>query len=120
MTIPFENNSQNSVLYLWDFGENNSPSDQSTNFEPIHFYSNPGNYTVQLIASSTPGCTDTSDIQITVLDPLTMSIEHEDSLCITDGLFDFNANVTGPPNYTLEWVFGPEAAPSGATRCSIY
>ncbi|MEY3083861.1 MAG: hypothetical protein RL037_41 [Bacteroidota bacterium] len=115
LTIPFENNSQNSVLYLWDFGENNTPSDQSTNFEPIHFYGSPGNYTVQLIASSTPGCTDTSDIQITVLDPLAMSIVHDDSLCITDGLFDFNANVTGPPNYTLEWVFGSEAIPSGAT-----
>ena len=115
LTIPFENNSQNSVYYLWDFGENDSPTDLSGDFEPIHYYGNPGEYTVQLIASSAPGCSDTSEIQITVLNPLNMSFTHDDSLCITNGLFDFDATVSGPPNYTLEWYFGPNANPSQAT-----
>lgn len=119
MTIPFENSSLNAISYLWDFGENNNPSDQSAEFEPTHFYNNPGNFSVQLIASSSPSCSDTSEVQITVLEPLIMSISHDDSLCITDGLFDFESTVSGPPNYTLEWIFGADANPSSATTPNV-
>jgi gliding motility-associated-like protein len=119
LTIPFENTSQNAISYLWDFGENNNPSDQSAAFEPTHFYNNPGNFSVQLIASSSPSCSDTSEVQITVLEPLIMSISHDDSLCITDGLFDFESTVSGPPNYTLEWIFGADANPSSATTPNV-
>ncbi|MFM7637603.1 MAG: PKD domain-containing protein, partial [Crocinitomicaceae bacterium] len=119
LTIPFENTSQNAISYLWDFGENNDPTDQSAEFEPTHFYNNPGNFSVQLIASSSPSCSDTSEVQITVLDPLIMSISHDDSLCITDGLFDFESMVSGPPNYTLEWVFGADANPNSATTPNV-
>ena len=119
LTIPFENTSLNAISYLWDFGENNNPSDQSAEFEPTHFYNNPGNFSVQLIASSSPSCSDTSEVQITVLEPLIMSISHDDSLCITDGLFDFESTVSGPPNYTLEWIFGADANPSSATTPNV-
>jgi len=114
LNIPFENNSQNALSYLWDFGEDNSPSDQSTEFEPIHAYTNQGDFFVQLIASSIPGCSDTSTTQVSVLNPLIMAISHDDSLCISE-LFNFQSTISGPTNYTLEWIFGPDATPSSAT-----
>jgi PKD repeat protein len=66
LTIPFENNTTNASTFLWDFGTSNSTSDQSAEFEPTVTYQNPGTYTIQLIASSSGSCIDTSDVTITV------------------------------------------------------
>lgn len=45
----FQNNSQNANIYLWNFGDGNT----STQINPSHTYSNPGNYVVTLIAYDT-------------------------------------------------------------------
>lgn len=50
-TVSFLNTSQNSMFYIWDFGDGNS----STQFSPIYDYSQSGNYTVSLIASNACG-----------------------------------------------------------------
>lgn len=112
LTIPFENNTTNASSYLWDFGISNTNSDQSTEFEPTFSYQNPGTYTIQLIASSSGSCIDTSNVTITVNEPLLMSFTHTDSLCITDGLFDFDATVSGPPNTQYYWNFGSFSTPT--------
>jgi len=55
--VSFTNNTEISngtvSSYSWDFGDGNT----STQFEPTHTYSNDGNYTVTLSASSGVGCT---------------------------------------------------------------
>lgn len=48
----FINNSVNANTFLWLFGDGNS----STDFQPTHFYSEPGIYTVTLISTDTSGC----------------------------------------------------------------
>jgi len=45
----------------WDFGD----GQQSSNKNPQHGYTNPGNYSVQLIVSDTTGLPDSSDIDVT-------------------------------------------------------
>jgi len=51
------NSSTNATSYHWDFGDNS----QSTQFQPTHEYpESPGSYTIQLIAYSSSGCTDTA------------------------------------------------------------
>lgn len=62
--VEFENNSENANEYFWDFGDGNT----STEFEPSHVYTQPGTYTVTLIASDTNGCyeADSSIIEITI------------------------------------------------------
>ena len=48
LTATFNNNSQNAVSYLWDFGDGNG----STLPTPVHTYAVPGAYTVQLLAAN--------------------------------------------------------------------
>jgi len=54
--ISFTNQSSGATLYDWAFGDNTF---DSTNTDPTHTYSQPGTYTVVLVASNSLGCTDT-------------------------------------------------------------
>ncbi len=53
--IILSNTSQNSNNYYWDFGN----GDTSTIFNPLHSYSNAGNYQITLIARNDSACFDT-------------------------------------------------------------
>ena len=48
------NNSRRTVSYLWDFGDGST----STEFEPLHVYTETGNYQITLTATSEDGCTN--------------------------------------------------------------
>ena len=48
-----------------------------------------------------------------------MNIFHDDSLCITDGLYDFQAIVSGPPNTVYEWGFGGNASLSSSNELNV-
>ncbi|PHR46348.1 MAG: hypothetical protein COA32_10865 [Fluviicola sp.] len=50
--VVFVNNSQNGNEYYWDFGDGNT----STEFEPSHNYTSPGDYQVLLVVSDTNAC----------------------------------------------------------------
>ena len=50
--VNFINTSANSTSYLWDFGD----STTSTDVNPVHVYSTPGYYAIQLTASNSIGC----------------------------------------------------------------
>lgn len=119
LTVSFGNNSSNSISYNWDFGVQNITTDVSTQFEPIYSFPSAGNYTVQLISGSTSFCRDTSSVQITLYEPLIMSFTHSDSLCITDGLYDFDATISGPNSATFLWEFGNNALPSTSTSIDV-
>jgi len=66
--IHFNNYTTNAISYSWDFGDGTT----STDFEPYHFYTNPGNYLVKLEAYSAYGCykSDTTTIYITPPPPI--------------------------------------------------
>jgi gliding motility-associated-like protein len=57
--VLFDNTSTNATNYQWDFGDE---SPVSTEVDPIHNFPNlePGNYVVELIATSPLGCADTA------------------------------------------------------------
>lgn len=63
------NNSQGAISYLWNFGN----GDTSTIFNPSHYFQESSNpvmdttHNVQLVATNSHGCTDTSYLTITVL-----------------------------------------------------
>ena len=58
--VTFTNNSIDSDAYLWTFGDESATSTES---DPIHVYPSIGNvsYTVELIASNSFGCADTTE-----------------------------------------------------------
>lgn len=66
LEVQFQNYSSNATEYYWDFGDGNS----STAFEPIHTYTQPGIYDVELIAHNPNACKeyDTTALQIIVED----------------------------------------------------
>jgi gliding motility-associated-like protein len=117
-TVPFGNNSSSAINYLWDFSLGANSVGQSNATAPTFTFPAPGLYTVQLIASSFSTCSDTSEVQVTIKEPLTMSISHSDSLCI-DETFDFTATVSGPSNATFYWDFGTQANPNTSTNLSV-
>jgi gliding motility-associated-like protein len=119
LTVPFVNKSTNSVIFNWDFGITDITTDVSDVFEPTYTYLSSGNYTVQLIAGSSANCKDTAKVLITLNEPLTMSITHSDSLCISNGLYDFDATVSGPSSSTFLWDFGSNAIPKTATTVDV-
>jgi PKD repeat protein len=65
LTVHFINNSTGGLTYLWDFGDNSSGSGAS----PVHVYSDTGNYSVSMIATSIEGCQDTAYANVSVLIP---------------------------------------------------
>ncbi len=65
LIVTFNNQSLNGVTYYWDFG--NGQTAITNNLDPTSTtYINEGTYTVQLIASQGPGCSDTAYLTITV------------------------------------------------------
>jgi gliding motility-associated-like protein len=117
-TIPFGNSSSSAINYSWDFSLGSNSVGQSNLTAPTFTFPAPGVYTVQLIASSFSTCSDTSQVQVTIKEPLVMSISHTDSLCIDD-TFDFFATVSGPSNATFQWDFGMNANPTSSSNLSV-
>lgn len=105
-TIPFGNNSQNAISYAWDFG-NGLTSAATT---PTITFPGPGVYPVTLIAGSSTICLDTTQVNVTILEPIVLSTIHSDSLCIDD-FFSFDAQVSGPIGTNYFWDFGANATP---------
>lgn len=54
-TVNFQNLSTGGTGYEWDFGDGTT----SSLFNPVHVYSDTGNYTVRLVVTNSSGCTDT-------------------------------------------------------------
>ena len=48
-----------------------------------------------------------------------MEIEHSDSLCITDGFYDFQATVSGPEDASFVWDFGPNASIQNSSELTV-
>ena len=62
--VIFENSSTNGDTYFWDFGDGTT----STEFEPTHFYTEPGIYEVMLVVSDAAGCytPDTAYLEVEI------------------------------------------------------
>ena len=110
LTIDFGNNSQNATTYSWDFGVVPLNSDTSTLFAPTYTYAGPGTYTVTLTASSGGACINTTQTDITINDPVIVSISAPNSVCLTNNSVDFDGTVSGPVGTQYAWDFGPTAS----------
>lgn len=77
--VVFVNTSQNGNQYFWDFGDNTT----STDFEPTHFYANPGTYTVMLVVSDASGCytPDTAYMDVTIQLNQAQAGTMQDTIC---------------------------------------
>jgi len=103
-TIHFQNLSEAGLIYSWDFGDGII----STDFNPIHFYSKAGTYTVTLVVSSlnSPGkvCTDTIRKLITVGAKPVSNFTSNTTASNCDPFF-FTGTTNQPHGNIINWHF---------------
>ena len=83
------NNDYNSLMYIWDFGDNHTAFGKYTN----HAYDTPGQYTVELCVKDDNGAVDYTSKLIYIASSQTYGTENNETESI------FNLDVLGP--YTL-------------------
>ena len=94
-TVNFENISSDGDTYLWDFGDG---ALDSTTFNPVITYTEPGIYEVNLfVTDSICQLTDTAQITVVVVDSVLLDVPNQMSVC--DNVpFDLVANSLGTAN----------------------
>ncbi len=101
-TISFQNNSDPSVDYTWDFGDGNT----STEYSPSYIYENSGNYTVTLSGSLNNSICSNSDVMnIAVMKSPNADFVSSDTL----GCGNLDATFTllqNDPFTSMVWDFG--------------
>ncbi len=86
--------------YAWAFGDGNT----SVSEDPVHSYTTPGNYTVQLIVTGAGG-SDTATLPVTVYAaPVAGFTVNETTQEQTGNSFVFTSTATGA--HTYHWTFG--------------
>lgn len=119
LTVSFGNSSTNAAFTHWDFGVQGTNNDTSNVFTPTYTYSSAGTYLVVLNVSSGINCNDADTLTVTINEPLILAFTNNDSLCINGGAYNFDATVSGPPNATYWWDFGPHGNPSTANSIDV-
>ena len=104
--VTFNNQSQNTDAWAWDFGDGNTATSQN----PSHTYSNTGVYTVTLIASSQGKCSDklvqTNLINVKTFPEASFTVSPVENVPIELHLanFVFTSNAYNTASY--KWDFG--------------
>ncbi len=101
--VNFVNNSTNASAYIWDFGDGNS----STSKNPSHSYSNPGYYTIKLIAKNAYGCDDAlskSNYIYIYSTPTSKFTSSSTFVCDTTKSFTLTDKTSSA--YSWKWDFG--------------
>ncbi len=115
LTMAFGNDSQDATSYAWDFGDPNTTSDVSTQFEPTWTYAESGTYTVTLTADPGGHCPASTTAVFNVylsLDPWfarppIVCMGEEATMTVTGSLFTAAADV--------QWDFGAIGTPPAAS-----
>ncbi len=99
--VMFQNRSQGSTRFFWNFGDDSTSADTSNFKSPTYTYKRDGYYTVKLVAAS-PFCADTSEFDIYVKRNFKINIGRDTLIC---GPFNMllNANLS---NKTYDWSTG--------------
>ena len=102
--ITLTNNSIGASTYLWDFDDGTQHGNTATNF--THIYTNasdsPIDRTIQLIASTNQGCTDTLEKEINVLPRIVADFDVPPPACTPYEVNMFNKSL-GASQY--EWTY---------------
>ncbi len=99
----FINNSSNATNYNWEFGDG---TPQSNSNSPTHIYTNPGVYTVQLVAYNA-NCNDTAYQNITVY-PKPTALFSATDVCLGQATqFTDMSNISSGNISQWSWSFNP-------------
>ena len=103
LTATFSNSSENSQVFLWNFGDVNSANNSSTETHPSHTYAEDGIYMVTLTVSNNCGAASYSQMITIVTPPTALFSVIEDETCAgTPVAFHSSSSENAT---VLEWVF---------------
>jgi len=109
-------NTSSSPICIWDFGDGSSPD---TTRNPVHLFSNPGNFRVMLVAiNNFCNLTDTFYLNIHVAPALPHQSILDTVLCNAPSL-TLTAPLTGP-QYSYDWMNGITTATLTVNNPAIY
>jgi len=93
--------------WLWNFGDNGSPTNTSTLKNPTHIYATINSYNVHFVVTSNKGCSGIVDTTILITDKPVLSVTNDTLICVIDTL-QLNAVGNGSfvwsPNYNISNV----------------
>ncbi|MDX1479832.1 MAG: PKD domain-containing protein, partial [Saprospiraceae bacterium] len=115
MTAEFTNNSQNAQDYLWIFGDGAS----STATDPIHTYSEGGQYEVLLIASNTCS-SDTAVIVVSINAPPTAAFSTSPEAGCPGLTVSYTNTSSGAETYAWTFPGGTPATSSAENPVVVY
>ena len=89
------------LSWFWDFGDGNTSTQQN----PVHNYTTPGNFIVSLAVTSTVGCSDTlTKDSIVLIQNIATGFNAPDSICVNT--FTTLQNTSSPTPVSTLWDFG--------------
>lgn len=106
------------ISYDWDFGDGNF----SSSIQPVHQYSDTGNYSVSLIAVGNNGCSDTliQVIRISLLPSADFNIQTSTLCSGTPIVFQDNSIAIGDTLNSWLWKFGDGDSAFSANPSHVY
>lgn len=96
---------ENSLLYLWDFGDTLSGNNNSSTLKtPSHVYTDTGPFTVHLQVKSNIGCIGDTSIVLNSIhpQPVTAFGLSKTSICIGDAIY-FTDSTNSMDGITIQW-----------------
>ena len=105
-TVSLNNTSRDAVEFFWDFGDGAT----SAHPEPSHTYTQEGSYSIELLATSRHGCTDTmfmpdvATIYRTAVAAFTANPPRDEELQLLNATISFTSQSTDATSYA--WSFG--------------
>ena len=102
LEVQFTNTSSNFYWSYWDFGAGQGTSNLR---DPVHYYSQPGTYTVKLVATHFAGCADSIFRTVTLYDTAGSRITYSPGAGCSPLTVTMNSFSPGPMQ-TYLWDFG--------------
>ncbi len=102
LRVQFTNQSLNSIEWDWDFGDGETSFAQN----PVHYYIQPGTYSVTLIAYGAGGADTIVKTNLVTVTGFQIEVDVTDASCgQTNGSIDVTVNSNNPP-VTYSWTNG--------------
>jgi len=116
-SIDFTNKSTGpgALKYVWKFGDGN----QANTSDVVHSFTKAGSYSVNMIATSTEGCTDSITKEIIIPDiKITTTINAPDTGCVYT---DIKITGSSTPNAdNSDWTFGDGTFANGKNQVKMF
>lgn len=120
LTFQFENLSDPTNSFIWDFGDPTTEDDVSTMYSPSYTYPDTGIYTAMLISNPGFFCSDTAYIEIPLYYEIQINVEIASFECVNgQQIFTFEADGLFDEGATISWDFGPNATPQFGNGTSV-